>query len=197
MPNRWRHRRNSARAQVCAFVLLLGLLTSCCFGETSKYATWDKFNYNFQLPIKAVNPSSELVIFVNHSYPDTLHEVQITGQSDVLTVTRQPAVLPILEPTEIVPISLALQRTDKAQGETATLRLTFHAKELIEAKSIEVTVPLTAAAEQALHQQMAVPVGTMEVQVGGFGNQVYLLYLLPMILVLAWWLWRRRRLARI
>jgi MYXO-CTERM domain-containing protein len=36
----------------------------------------------------------------------------------------------------------------------------------------------------------------MEVKVGGWGNEVYYLYLLPTVALLALLLWRRRRMGR-
>jgi hypothetical protein len=102
-----------------------------------------------------------------------------------------------LDPTEIASFVFAVQRTGAASLKRASLTVALWARELPGSKPVELTVPLTAKAEKELQQQLAVPVGTMEVRIGGWGNQVYLLYLLPMVGLLSWMLWRRRRLARL
>jgi hypothetical protein len=172
-------------------------LTAQCSGQEPTYSTWDRFFYKVELPVKAAAPASEVKLFVYHSYPTPLHDVGAVGTSASLTVTRQPAVMQKLDPTEIASFVFAVQRTGAASLKRASLTVALRARELPGSKPVELTVPLTAEAEKELQQQLAVPVGTMEVRIGGWGNQVYLLYLLPMVGLLSWMLWRRRRLARL
>jgi hypothetical protein len=186
-----------SRAALRALILLTCLLATPGFGAEAKYSAWDQFFYKVQLPVKAAAPASEVTLLVYHSYPAPLHEVGATGKSASLTVTRQPADLKKLDPTEIVSFTFAVRRTGAADRKQVPLTVTLRAKELPGAKPIEVMIPLTAGAEQELWQQQAVPVGTMEVRIGGWGNQMYFLYLLPMLALLAWMLWRRQRLGRL
>jgi len=205
---------------LCALALLA--CPASCFGQEARYSpagaaeqprslTWDKFFYKVQLPVKAAAPASAVKLFVYHSYAGPLHDVCATGKSASLVVTRQPAALRELDPTEIASFNFAVQRTGARSGprgalqgprgaadrKQASLTIALRARELPGEKPIEVTVPLTAKAEEELLQQLSVPVGTMEVRIGGWGNQMYFLYLLPMLGLLGWMLWRRRRLARL
>ncbi len=192
-------RRRVAGACGCALVLLLGLLAlgyAAPASEQVRYATWDQFFYKAQLPLPAAAPEGRVTLLVYHSYPGPLHDVRLMGRSEGLTVLRQPAPRAQLDPTEIVAFPMVVRRREGATGATASLEVELHARELPAGKTIALTVPLTAQAAQELQQQLTVPVGAMEVRVGGFGNQVYVLYLLPMLALLAWWGWRRRRLAR-
>jgi hypothetical protein len=181
-----------------AFLVLASLaLAAPCFGQDPAYSTWDQFFYKVEVPVKAATPESEVNVFVYHSYPTPLHDVGAVGSSDSLAVTRQPAVMEKLAPTEIASFAFAVQGTGAAGERQASLTVTLSAKELPGSKPIELAVPLTPEAEQELQEQQAVPVGSMEVRIGGWGNQVYLLYLLPTVGLLGWMMWRRRRLARL
>lgn len=162
----------------------------------TRYATWDQFFYKVHAPIAPAAPATEVTLLVYHSYPGPLHDVRIVGHSALLTVTRQPKPLAKLDPTEIVSLLFAVKYTGRTQAGEATLQLELRARELVGAKTVEVTVPLTAQASRQLGDRAALPVGTMEVRVGGFGSQVYVIYLLPSLALLGWWLWRRKRLAR-
>ena len=167
------------------------------FAQQAGYGTWDKLFYTPQLPVPAAEPTADVTVLVYHSYPTPLHDFQAVAQSDVLTVTKQPAPLARLDPTEVKSLTFSVRAARKQAATTAVLQVTFRAKELHGTKSVKVTVPLTAAAEKELQQELAVPVGAMEVRIGGWGNQVYLIYLVPMLLLIAWMLWRRRRLAQL
>ncbi len=183
------------KAAFCALVLLA--CAAPCLAAEAKYSTWDQFFYKVQVPVKAAAPASEVTLFVYHSYPMPLHDVGATAKSDSLRVTRQPAPMRELDPTGIKSFTFAVRQDGASDLKQTSLTVTLHAKELPGAKPIEVKVPLTAAAEKELQQQLSVPVGTMEVRVGGWGNQEYVLYLLPMLALLVWMLWRRKRLAEL
>jgi hypothetical protein len=180
---------------LCALVLFT--CTVPCLAAQTEYSAWDQFFYKVQLPVRAAAPASEVKLFVYHSYPTPLHDVGAAARSDLLKVTRQPAPMRELDPTEIRSFTFAVRHDGAAAPKQTTLTVTLHAQELPGAKPIEITVPLTAAAEQELQQRLSVPVGTMEVRVGGWSNQAYVVYLLPMLALLTWMLWRRRRLARL
>jgi hypothetical protein len=186
-----------ARAALGLCALALLACPASCFGQEARYSTWDKFFYKVQLPVKAAAPAGAVKLFVYHSYAGPLHDVGATGRSASLVVTRQPAALRELDPTEIASFSFAVRRTGAADRKQASLTIALRARELPGEKPIEVPVPLTAEAEKELLEQLSVPVGTMEVRIGGWGNQMYFLYLLPMLGLLGWMLWRRRRLARL
>ncbi len=183
------------RVASCALVLLA--CAGAALAAEARYSNWDQFFYHVQVPVKAAAPASEVTLLVYHSYPTTLHEVGATAASDTLVVTRPAAVMKELDPTEQRSFTFAVQRKANAEGTQATLEVTLHARELSGAKPIAVTVPLTKEAEQELQQRQSVPVGAMEVRVGGWGNQVYVVYLIPMLLLIAWVVWRWRRLARL
>jgi len=188
----------TARARAGAFVLLLWVAAAlpAAGGQAARYGTWDKFFYKVQAPVKAAAPGSEVTLLVYHSYPEPLHDVRAVARGAGLTVMRQPAPQKDLPPTEIVSLPISVMRTEAARGETVTLQVEFQAAELPGSKAVDVTVPLTAKAEQELYEQMSVPVGAMEVRVGGLGNWSYVVYLALSLALLGWVLWRRRRLAR-
>jgi hypothetical protein len=182
---------------VASYALVLLACAVPGLGQQAGYGTWDKLFYKAQLPVPVANPSCDVTVFVYHSYAAPLHHLQATGTSDTLSVTRQPAPFAALDPTEIKSLRFTVRRRGASSAKTAALRIALRAKELPGTKSVTVTVPLTAAAEQELQQELAVPVGSMEVRIGGWGNQVYVLYLVPMLLLIAWMLWRRKRLAQL
>ena len=179
------------------YALVLLACAGPLLGQQAGYGTWDKLFYKPQLPVPAADPTCDVTLFVYHSYAAPLHDLQATGDSDALTVTRQPAPLATLDPTEIKSLRFTVRRKGTGSAETAVLRVALRAKELPGTKTIKVTVPLTAAAEKDLQQQLAVPVGSMEVRIGGWGNQVYVIYLIPTVLLILWMLWRRKRLAQL
>ena len=182
-------------------LLVIGfMVTGVCASEDAKYGTWDKFFYNVQLPLEAVVGTSRIKLLVYHSYPGSLHDLRVVARGDArLQVIAEPAPLRVLDPTEIQPIVLKLRRMEPAGSfpnkDTAALTVEFRAREFAQPKSLELMVPLTPKGESELNERMSTPVGRMEVKVGGLGNQVYYLYLIPMLALLAWLLWRRKMTA--
>ncbi len=183
-----------AKSYLLAAALWLALCVVCS-AQAARYGAWDQFFYKVQTPLRAATPSAEVTLLVYHSYSGPLHNVRAIGSSDALEVVRQPSALATLDPTEISRFTFTVQSSRAATADRATLRVALRAQELPKEKSINVVVPLTAKAADDVNDKMRLPVGTMEVRVGGLGNQVYLLYLVPMLALLGWLLWRRKRLA--
>ncbi len=147
-------------ASLPALVLLACVaLTAQCSGQEPTYSTWDRFFYKVELPVKAAAPASEVKLFVYHSYPTPLHDVGAVGTSASLTVTRQPAVMQKLDPTEIASFVFAVQRTGAASLKRASLTVALRARELPGSKPVELTVPLTAKAEKELQAAARGPGG--------------------------------------
>jgi hypothetical protein len=185
-----------AKSRLSAACLVLWLAISvACSAQAPRYGAWDRFFYKVQTPLETAAPSARVTLLVYHSYSGPLHQVRAVGSSDALVVARQPAPLAALDPTEISRLTFQVQPKSAVKTDRATLRITLEAEELPETKAIAVTVPLTAQAAAEVNDSMRLPVGTMEVRVGGLGNQVYLLYLVPMLGLIGWLLWRRKRLA--
>lgn len=184
------------RSRLRAACAALGLLICVpCSAQAPTYGAWDQFFYKVRTPLPPAAPSAEVTLLVYHSYPGPLHDVRATATGESLEVTGQPAPLETLDPTEINRLTFAVRSGGAARADQATLRIALRARELPGEKAIAVTVPLTAEAADEVNEAMRVPVGAMEVRVGGLGNQVYLLYLIPMLGLIGWLLWRRKRLA--
>lgn len=175
---------------ICSWISI-----SACPAQETRYGTWERFFYKVQLPLKVAAPDTQVRLSLYHSYSSPLHDVRATGRSTSLTITQQPAALKELEPTEIQDFTFRIKRGNSGEAKQAALRIEFQARELPGTRKIEVSVPLTAGAEKELNEQLGVPVGTMEVKVGGWASQVYFLYIIPMLGLLGWLLWRRKRLA--
>ena len=186
------------RASLLAAFAALGL-ASClrCSAQGSAYGAWDRFFYKVRSPLRATAPSAEVTLLIYQSYSGPLHGVRAIATSESLEVTRQPAPLGKLDPTEISQLTFVVRPLGTAKADRAALHIALQADELPGTKSVEVIVPFTADAAEDVNDQMRVPVGTMEVRVGGLGNQVYLVYLVPMLALLGWLLWRRKRLAEL
>jgi len=182
-----------------ACVLLISWLLSAapCHAQNVKYAAWDRFYYNVRQPLKAVAPQGSVTLFVYQSYPTPLHDVTLRLAGGEFRAATVPPTLAKLDPTEIKTFTIKLRRQGGHRAsDSARLTLQLRARELPGPRSITLTVPLTAKGEKRLADALAVPVGTMEVKVGGWGNEVYYLYLLPTVALLALLLWRRRRMGR-
>ena len=182
---------------VCLSLLVASALAIPCFAQKSNYATWDRFFYKFQLPIKAAAPESQVRLSVYHSYPSTLHNVRVLCDSKVMRVVTRPGTIPVLDPTEIRTIVLDVRNSGQTNARsTAKLALRLVADELAGSRPIILTVPLTKAAEGEVAEAMAMPVGRMEVTVSALGRAGLYIYAALTVLVLAWFLRRRARAER-
>jgi hypothetical protein len=179
---------------ICTILCLI----ACSEGWAAdrSFASWDKFFYNVAQPVRAVRPTGSLKVMVYHSYPTALTNVRISGSGySVVVDSVDPPVMAKLNPTEIKPFTVRLRVTRTSKQDTVPIALIVSADQLRDPKPINLTVPLTPKGEKEVATALSVPVGKMDLEVRRWGYEIYYLYLLPMILLLGWFFWRRRRFA--
>lgn len=171
------------------------LANSLSSSQEERYANWDRFFYNVQLPLKVIMPTGKVKLLVYHTYPTPLHDVRIIVHSNFFVASVEPPIFKELEPTLIKDYTINLRLKDKtdAQKDKDSLTVEFRAKEMPKPKSVTLPVPLTQKGEKEVNEELSIPVGRMEIKVGGLGNEVYYFYLLATIALLILLLWRRRK----
>jgi len=184
------------RVRMAIWLLWLAALAISCEAQSVKYAGWDRFFYKFQLPIKAAAPDTQVRMSIYHSYPSTLHNVRVNSDSKAIEVSTRPAAIRALDPTLIQSMVLHVRLKDTRVGQsTGKLALSLSADELPSSKPVVLTIPLTTSAEKEVNEAMAVPVGRMEVTVGGLGRAGIYIYAALIVILLVWFVRRRARAA--
>ena len=162
---------------------------------TETYTTFEKLSYNVEGPVRAVRDGGEVTVTLYHAYPSALHNVRMNGSSDVLDVSVVPAVVEKLKPTLFQSFTVHVSLKRPVETDRVVVPLTIRADEFAGEPTIEVTVPLTAAAERAVNEALALPVGEVEIRVQPHSNVAYYAYALATVGILVWLVVRKRRAA--
>ena len=172
----------------------LGLLPA--LAQVADYASWDRLFAKVDAPLAALAPTGDLTLLLYHGYPGSLHHLTLAVRSEAVELVGAPPVLALVPPTEIQTVKLHLRRRPAATGDTASLTLTLSAADVSTPHDLTLVVPLTAAGARRVNQALAVPAGQIPLVVTYRGELTYLLQTVSVLALLAWLLWRKRRLAR-
>jgi|GEM_PF-1825618 len=164
-------------------------------GPTETYTTFESIEYNVEKAVHTGPDAGEVTVTLYHKYPSSLHNVRLHGASDVLDVKVAPALAEEFKPTDFLSFIVHASLSRPIEADRVSLPLAIHADEFTAEPTIEVTVPLTAAAEREVNESLTLPVGAVEVRVTPYGNLAYYGCIVGTLGIIGWLIVRRRRAA--
>jgi hypothetical protein len=191
-----------------AIAILLLSLCATAAGQEPRYGTLDRLYVKLKEPVLPVAPKATLRLMMYHSYPTSLCNIRIEGTAPGVTVEcADPAVAEML-PTSVIEVPLRLSlaaepptsavstESEPPASDTVELTLTIRADEVAKPATLHFDIPVTEEAADRVAQDMAMPVGEIEVHVNPRRDYMYALYVGVTVLLVAALVWRRVRMER-
>ena len=178
-------------------VLLAGVWPIAALGQEAEYLTLDRMFVKPDVPLHAVVGRGEVGLLAYHSYPMPLHHFRVIAKGENLDVTVDPAPMAEFKPTTIERFALHIVVKGRPASDRVPLSVGVAADELKSEKQFTITVPLTKKAERDVNEALMLPVGEIELYVRRFGEEIYYLYVIPILLMLGWLFWRKRSAAQV
>ena len=176
-------------------LLLLAIVPLLAAVAGERYATWDKLFIKPDAPLAAISDEGSLTLLVYHQYPTPLHNLRAEATSEVLTFAA-PATLATMPPTEIHSLKLTAKRRGQTTRDVSRITVTLSADELAEPTTWQTDLPLTRAGERLANDPLTMPAGEVQVMVVRSSKGTYLAQIGIALLLLGWWLVRKRDIAR-
>lgn len=163
------------------------------FAQEIEYSTLDRMFVKPDVPLEPVHGTGQVRLLAYHSYPITLRHFRLIPKSEDFHVTVEPAEMGEFKPTTLETFIFTLTVKGKPAGDRAALHIGMAADELHCDKQFTITVPLTEKAAREINESLAIPVGEIEIHVRRFGEEIYYLYVFPVLVMLGWLLWRKHK----
>lgn len=183
---------NSAITPLFTLILLNPLMM-----QIAQHAIWDRFFFNVQQPLKAVLPKGEITLLVYHRYPVSLRNFMARARSNLnwVKVAVQPTIIREIEPTIIKEITISVHCQPRGKiPDIAQLSIEFETEELGKSKPINLPVPLTKTGEKMVNSCLAIPIGEIEVRVGGLETAAYYISLACTFGLIGFLIYRKHKL---
>lgn len=180
----------------------LALFSALLAAQPQKYAIWDRFFFNLELPVKAISPRGKVKLLMYHRYPMALHnlKVKVRGSLNWIVAVAEPPVIEELEPTVIKEVVVHFRcrlKAVKSIPDTTHITVEFEADELGKSKPMQLLIPLTAAGERQANEQLSIPIGEITVCIGGLERALYYGSILCAIGLVGFLIYRKHRLNRV
>lgn len=134
---------------------------------------------------------TELRVFIKNNYPIPVHNVQLVVESQAFKARVEPAVIPEIKPGEKKPLNITLTPTGAIGSGEHPLLIKVGARRLDLRLGLEMVI--REGIIRVKREADTIPVGRVIVRVDRFAGQRYLLYLIPILVLLGFLFWRKLR----
>ncbi|MCS7254275.1 MAG: hypothetical protein RMK18_10000 [Armatimonadota bacterium] len=185
-----------------AILLALTFNAILLAAQSQQRAIWDRFFFNVELPLKAVSPLGRVKLLLYHRYPTALSnlKIRVSSELDWIKVTAKPSVIKEVEPTVIEEVTLHFHcqpGVEDSVPDTAHIAIEFETHELGRSEPVRLVVPLTAAGEKEANELLSIPIGEIEVRIGGLERALYYGGLICAVGLVVFLIYRKHRLNRV